>query len=366
MESRSWADHFRIRTISGGNDMDLWDQIINEEQPPVIIAEMSANHNQSLEVALQLTREVAQTGATAIKLQTYRADTLTLDCDRPEFQITDGPWAGQSLYELYRNAEMPWDWHGPIFELARKLDLGYLSSPFDHSAVDLLEEHGVPMYKIASPEIVDKSLIQYVASKRKPIIISTGMASFAEIANAIDWAIRAGSNRLVVLHCVSAYPTPTSAMNLKRITQLQESFPTIKIGLSDHSISPTAAIAATALGVRLIEKHVTLDRNLGGPDAEFSLEPNELRELVDLTQSTHKAVFGTGQHEKKIEEKFKIFRRSIYLVKNIRKGETLTADHIQSVRPSLGLAPKDLERVIGKNAKYDIPANTPLTLVDFL
>lgn len=333
---------------------------IGLDHPPYIIAELSANHNGSLQTALRLIDEAKAAGADAIKLQTYRPDTITIDCDREDFKIKGGLWDGRTLYELYQEAHTPWEWHRPLFDHARKLGISIFSSPFDASAVDLLEDLGAPAYKIASFELVDLPLIRYVAGTRKPMILSTGMANADEIGEAIAAARDGGCQDLAILHCVSGYPAPAEQYNLRTITDMQSRFG-VPVGLSDHTIGNVTAIASVAIGACLIEKHFTLDRTGGGPDDSFSLEPEELQVLCRDAKTAWKAM-GRISYERAESEKSNIqFRRSIYAVKDIRAGELLTPENIKSIRPGFGLAPKEYNRVIGRTVLRDIARGTPLT-----
>ncbi len=334
---------------------------IGPSRPPYVIAELSANHNGSIETALKIIDEAKRAGADAVKLQTYRPDTITLDVDRPEFRITGGLWDGKSLYELYEEAHTPWDWHKTLFEHARKLGITIFSSPFDPTAVDLLESLGAPAYKIASFEAVDLPLIRYVASKGKPMIISTGMADDAEIQEAVDAARSAGCRQLALLHCVSGYPAPSDEYNLRTIADMQARYGTL-VGLSDHTLDNTTAIAGVAMGACIIEKHFTLDRKGGGPDDSFSLEPADMAALCRDTKTAWRAL-GAVDYGCKASERANVqFRRSLYFVKPLAAGETVTADVVRSVRPGYGLAPKHLPEVIGRRVKEAVQYGDPVTL----
>lgn len=334
---------------------------IGEGFAPYIIAEMSANHNGDLNAALRIIDEAKRAGADAIKIQTYRPDTITLKSDLPDFQITDGLWAGKTLYDLYEWAHTPWEWHKPLFEHARKLGITIFSSPFDNTAVDLLEDLNAPAYKIASFEAVDLPLIKYVAGTSKPMIISTGMADADEIQEAIDAAREGGCKELAILHCVSAYPAPAEDYNLRTIPDMIERFGLVT-GLSDHTLDNTTAIASIVMGAAIIEKHFTLDRSGGGPDDSFSLEPAELAALC-RDSKTAWAALGKVDYGRKSSEQGNVkFRRSLYFVKDLKAGEVITADAVRSVRPGFGLAPKYLDSVLGRRLKIDAAANTPLTL----
>ncbi|QTL93058.1 pseudaminic acid synthase [Aeromonas jandaei] len=332
---------------------------INQEQAPYVIAELSANHNGNLDRALAIMTAAKAAGASAVKLQTYRPDTITLKSDRPEFQIHGGLWDGHSLYDLYEWAHTPWEWHQALFAKGRELGLTVFSSPFDFSAVDLLESLGCPAYKIASFELVDLPLIRFAAQTGKPLIMSTGMANEAEIAAAVEMALKHGNGQLALLHCVSGYPAPAAEYNLRTIPMLRQRFG-VEVGLSDHTLGAATAIAATALGATLIEKHFTLARADGGPDCAFSMEPAELTELVASVNTAHAALGVADYQLTASEQGNRAFRRSLYLVKEMVAGEVLTAEHIKSVRPALGLPPADYDRLIGKRVNRDLSVNLPL------
>lgn len=331
------------------------------DAPPYVIAELSANHNGRLDTALRIIAEAKRAGADAIKLQTYTADTITLNSDAEEFQIRGGLWDGKSLYQLYQEAHMPWAWHKPLFEHARTLGIAVFSSPFDNTAVDLLEDLNAPAYKIASFEAVDLPLIRYVASTGKPMIISTGMADIEEIQEAIDAACAGGCKELAILHCVSGYPAPASDYNLRTIPDMMQRFGLVT-GLSDHTLDNTTAIASVALGASIIEKHFTLDRSGGGPDDSFSLEPVELTALCRDSKTAWAALGRVDYGRKSSEQGNAQFRRSLYFVRPLQAGERITADAVRSVRPGFGLAPKHLEAVLGKVAARPIAANTPVSM----
>ncbi len=333
---------------------------IAADTPPYVIAELSANHNGKLETALRIIEEAKKAGADAVKLQTYTADTITLDCDSEEFQIHGGLWDGKSLYQLYQEAHMPWEWHKPLFEHARKLGITIFSSPFDNTAVDLLEDLNAPAYKIASFEAVDLPLIRYVASTGKPMIISTGMADAEEIQDAIDAARVGGCKELAILHCVSGYPAPAEDYNLRTIPDMIERFGLV-IGLSDHTLDNTTAIASVVMGASIIEKHFTLDRTGGGPDDSFSLEPAELAALCRDTKTAWSALGNVDYGRKSSEEGNVKFRRSLYFVKDLKAGDVITADAVRSVRPGFGLRPKYLESVVGRRLSANVSCNTPVT-----
>lgn len=336
---------------------------IGPDHAPYIIAELSANHNGKLETALKIIEEAKKAGADAVKLQTYTADTITLDCDSEEFQIHGGLWDGKNLYQLYKEAQMPWEWHSILFEHARKLGITIFSSPFDNTAVDLLESLNAPAYKIASFEAVDLPLIKYVASTGKPMIISTGMADADEIQEAIQAARDGGCKELAILHCVSGYPAPAADYNLRTIPDMMSRFGLVT-GLSDHTLDNTTAIASVVMGASVIEKHFTLDRSGGGPDDSFSLEPAELAALC-RDSKTAWASLGQVDYGRKSSEQGNVkFRRSLYFVKDVNAGEVITAECVRSVRPGFGLPPKHLDKIVNKIATRDIKANTPISEAD--
>lgn len=338
---------------------------IGPDYAPYIIAELSANHNGKLETALKIIEEAKKAGADAVKLQTYTADTITLDSDAEEFQIHGGLWDGKNLYQLYKEAQMPWEWHATLFEHARKLGITIFSSPFDNTAVDLLESLNAPAYKIASFEAVDLPLIKYVASTGKPMIISTGMADAEEIQEAIDAAREGGCKELAILHCVSGYPAPAEDYNLRTIPDMMNRFGLVT-GLSDHTLDNTTAIASVVVGASVIEKHFTLDRSGGGPDDSFSLEPAELAALC-RDSKTAWAAMGQVDYGRKSSEQGNVkFRRSLYFVNDLKAGDIITADDLRSVRPGFGLPPKLLKDIIGKRASKNIMRNTPTDMSSLL
>jgi len=333
--------------------MKINNRLINVENPPYIIAEMSANHNGDINNAYKIIDMAKTAGADAVKLQTYHPDTITMDMSTPEFMIAGGLWDGQSLYELYKGAFMPWEWHKPLFDYAKKVGITIFSSPFDNTAVDLLEDLNTPAYKIASFEAVDLPLIKYVAQTGKPIIISTGMADAEEIQEAIEAAREGGCKELAILHCVSAYPALASDYNLRTLADMRQKFGLVT-GLSDHTIENTTAIASVALGASIIEKHVTLSRNGGGPDDSFSLEVKELKELCIGSKIAWSAL-GKVDYGRKSSEQGNIkFRRSLYFSKDVKKGEKLTKDNVKSIRPGFGLPPKCMDRILGMVCIRDI------------
>lgn len=340
-----------MSTISIGN------RKIGEGFPPYIIAELSANHNGKLERALETITAAKNCGADAIKLQTYTADTMTIDCDSDDFLIKGGLWDGYKLYDLYKEAQTPYEWHKAMFDHARKIGITCFSTPFDESAVDLLEDMNAPAYKVASFEATDLPLIRYIASTKKPMIMSTGMANLTEIEEMVSTAREGGCSDIILLHCISSYPAPVEQSNLLTIKDMSERFG-VQVGLSDHTITNVASIAAVALGARIIEKHFILDRREKGPDSEFSIEPNELEALCRDSKDCWLSLGKAGYERKPAEEANVKFRRSIYFVKDMSAGETITKDHIRRIRPGLGIEPKYVEKLIGKTVKQNIKAGT--------
>lgn len=333
---------------------------IGAGQPPYIIAELSANHNGSIERALETIDAAKRCGADAIKLQTYTPDTMTIDCDLPGFMIEGGPWNGYKLYDLYRDAHTPYEWHSVLFEHARRIGITIFSSPFDESAVDLLESLSAPAYKIASFEITDLPLIRYVAGTGKPMIMSTGMASEEEISDAVETARSAGCAELILLHCISSYPAPIDQANLLQVPVLAKRFEVIS-GLSDHTLGTTAAVAAVALGASVIEKHFTLSRADKGPDSEFSLEPEDLKRLCDTAHDAWSAIGVAGFRRQEAEGGSRIFRRSIYFIRDLPEGAILGRDDIRRIRPGMGLPPKHFEELIGRQLRTDVKRGTPVS-----
>jgi N-acetylneuraminate synthase len=334
---------------------------IGVEYPPYVIAEMSANHNGSLDRAFSILQEAKSSGADAVKIQSYTADTITLDCDREDFMIRGGLWDGRRLHDLYREAEMPWEWHGPLFKRARELGITLFSSPFDRTAVDLLESLGAPAYKIASFEVIDLPLIRYAASTGKPMIISTGMATRDEIDEAVDAALGAGCQELAILRCVSGYPAPAQDYDLRTLADMQHRYGVVT-GLSDHTLDNTTAIASVALGAAIIEKHFTLDRSAGGPDDSFSLEPKELATLCSTARMAWEALGAVRYGPAPSERSNVKFRRSIYFVKDLSAGDVITQDAIRVVRPGFGELPKHFDTLIGRRVKQQVEQNTPVRL----
>ena len=340
--------------------MLIRNKTVGMDNPPYIIAEISANHNGSKESAKQLINVAKNAGADAVKLQTYTADTITLNSDSADFVINEGLWQGQTLYELYKQAYTPWEWHKDLFDYARALDLTIFSSPFDKTAVDLLEDLNTPAYKIASFEAIDLPLIKYVAQTGRPMIISTGMADLTEIEEAIETARAAGCQDLAILHCVSSYPAPAEDYNLKTIIDMQQRF-NIPVGLSDHTLDNTTAIAAVALGACIVEKHFTLDRSRGGPDDSFSLEPTELTALCRDTKTAWQAMGQVNYALKSSEQDNIKFRRSLYFVKDMQVGEIIDDTCIRSVRPGYGLPPKYFDSLIGKRVAQSVSFGRAVT-----
>ena len=335
---------------------------IGQDAAPFIIAEMSGNHDGDLSKALEIVRMAADCGAHAVKLQTYTADTITIDVDRPEFRLSQGHelWGSRRLYELYQEAHTPWEWHEPIFDLARERGILAFSSPFDPTAVDYLQNLNVPAFKIASSEIVDVPLIQYTASQGKPVIISTGMASVAEIHQAVQAARSVGNDEVILMSCTVSYPADASASNLRGIPVMREAFD-VPVGLSDHTLGIGAAVASVAFGAVTVEKHVTISREGGGVDSAFSLEPHELSALVRETETAWKALGEPRIGARESEKEGLRFRRSLFVVEDVRVGEQVTPANVRSIRPAGGLMPGEIDRVLGKTFSADVERGTPLT-----
>jgi len=333
---------------------------IGEGHAPYIVAEISANHNGDLTRALQLMEAIKKSGADAIKIQTYTADTLTIDHDSDDFQVRGGLWDGYSLYRLYQEAALPWDWHEAIFAKGRELGVTVFSTPFDETAVSLLEQLEAPAYKIASFEATDHALVARAAATGKPLIISTGMANFDEIGETVKVAREKGARELILLHCVSAYPAPAEESNLRTIPDLSKSFGVVA-GLSDHTLGHAVAVSSVALGAAVIEKHVTLRRADGGVDSAFSLEPDELSVLCSSCKTAWAALGSINYASSPAQEENRKFRRSLYAVKDVRAGELFTADNVRSIRPGYGLPPKHLPEIIGRKAAVAIRRGTPIS-----
>ena len=342
-------------------EIKIGDRLVGPKHPPFIIAEMSGNHNQSLDRAMELVEAAAKAGVHALKLQTASPEGLTLDVDSPEFLIDDpaSPWHGRNLYQLYKEAVTPWEWHKPIFDRCNELGLTVFSSPFEPSAIDLLEELNAPCYKIASFELVDLPLIRKAAATGKPLIMSTGMASVSDIQDAVDAAKGEGNTNIILLKCTSSYPATAADANIATIPHLREMFG-LQVGLSDHTLGVGVPCAAAALGATVIEKHFTLKRSDGGVDATFSLEPHEFAALVEESErawaSVGQVVYGGAE----VEQKSLKFRRSLYIAKNIEAGDTLTAENLRIVRPGYGLTPKNIDVLLGRKINRDLPAGTAM------
>ncbi len=340
----------------------LGGRVVGPGRPALIIAELSANHNQRFDDAVRLVRAAHAAGADAVKLQTYTADTLTLRSDRPEFRVDGGTlWDGRTLYNLYEEAFTPWDWQPKLKAVANELGMLLFSTPFDPTAVEFLEEHlDVPAHKIASFEIVDLALVRTIARTGKPIIMSTGMATLAEISEAVDAARAAGATQLALLKCTSAYPAIPEEMNLRTIPHLAEAFGVVA-GLSDHTLGIAVPVAAVALGACIIEKHLTLSRAVPGPDSAFSLEPQEFKAMVEAVRTAERALGAVHYGISREEARCRAFRRSLFIVHDTKAGEVLSERNVRSVRPSHGLAPKYLPTILGRHARADMAAGTPLT-----
>lgn len=342
--------------------MKIGNKTIGGENPCFIIAELSANHNGDLNVAIETIRAAKKTGADAIKLQTYTPDTLTIDCDNKHFKISEGTlWDGKTLYELYGEAYTPWEWHKKLFEVAEEEGLICFSSPFDKTAVDFLEELNVPAYKIASFEIQDIPLIEYAASKGKPIIISTGIAEEEDIKLAVDTCRNVGNNDIILLKCTSSYPAPLELANLNTIPDLKKRF-NVEVGFSDHTYGALAPTIATTLGAKVIEKHFIMDKSIGGPDADFSLDVNEFTDLVNKVRDTEKLL---GKISYQISEKVnknRKFARSLFVIENVKQGEIITENNVRSIRPGYGLHPKYFNDILGKKFVKNVDRGEPLAL----
>ena len=320
---------------------------------PYIIAELSANHNGSLKIAKETILSAKRCGADAIKMQTYCADSMTIDCDNDDFLIKNGLWQGHNLYNLYEKAGTPYEWHEELFKFAKEIGITIFSTPFDEKACDLLEELATPAFKIASFEMTDLPLISYVAKKGKPMLISTGMSNFEEISEALHTAKTNGCKDILLFHCISSYPTPTHEANIKSIEFLRNEFK-VEVGLSDHTLDNTAALAAISLGAVAIEKHFILSKKQKTPDSEFSIEPKQLSELIKVSKDCWKSLGSKSLKRSSYEKENKFFRRSLYFVKDLKAGEIITSDHIKRIRPGYGLAPKYIDSFLNKRTKIDI------------
>ncbi|MFX1535458.1 MAG: pseudaminic acid synthase [Promethearchaeota archaeon] len=333
---------------------------VSSQSSVFIVAELSANHNQDFDLAIKTIKSMKKAGADAVKIQTYTPDTITIKSDKEYFQIQQGTiWDGQTLYDLYKKAYTPWEWHPDLQKVAEDEGLLFFSSPFDRTAVDLLEELDVPAYKIASFEITDIPLIEYIASKGKPVIISTGISTLSDIEEAVNACRRVGNDQIVLLKCTSSYPAPFEEINLKTIPNLAEVFDVV-VGLSDHSMGSTVAIASVALGAKVVEKHFILDRNLGGPDSAFSMEPDEFNYMVKSIRNVEKALGTINYSLSDKAKRNREFARSLFVVEDIKKGESFTLKNVKSIRPGYGLHPKYLKNVLGKKTTRDIERGTPL------
>lgn len=335
--------------------------IIGSHMPAYIIAEMSGNHAGSIENAKEIIRAAKEAGADCIKLQTYTPDTITIDCDNEYFHIGNGTWKGENLYQLYGKAYTPWEWHKELMEEAKRVGIDFFSTPFDKTSVDFLEELGVEFYKIASFELVDIPLIKYVASKGKPIIMSTGMATLAEIDEAVRAIREQGNEQIVLLRCASAYPAITDEMNLKTMQNMEETFG-VPVGLSDHSMGAVGAVTAVALGAKVIEKHFCLDRAIENPDSSFSMNPKEFKQMVSDIRQAEKAIGMVKYGSSKQEETNLAFRKSIFCTEDIKAGEIISEKNIRIIRPGYGMKPKYYNEVLGQTALCDIKRGTPLNL----
>lgn len=337
---------------------------VGEENPVFIIAELSANHMQDFNIAVNTIKAIKNSGADAVKIQTFTPDTITIKSTNKYFKIGNGTlWDGRTLYDLYEEAYMPWDWQPELKKIAEKMGLIFLSSPFDQSAIDFLEEINISAYKIASFEITDLNLIESVASKGKPVIISIGVAELCDIEAALNVCKKEGNDQLALLKCTSSYPAPLESINLKTIPNMAETFKTI-VGLSDHSLEPSVPIGSVALGAKIIEKHFILDRGLGGPDSKFSLEPNEFESMVNSIRALETAL---GKISYELDDKARLnrdFSRSLFIVKDVNEGEIISEENVKSIRPGYGLHPKYLKDVLGKKFNKNLKKGTPLSYGD--
>ncbi len=344
--------------------MKIGNKEIGANNPTFIIAELSANHNGNLDVAIETIKAAKRTGADAIKLQTYTPDTMTINADNEHFQINEGTlWDGKTLYELYGEAYTPWEWHDQLFKAAKEEGLLCFSSPFDKTAVDFLEKYDMPAYKIASFEIQDIPLIEYVASKGKPIIMSTGIADEEDIKLAVETCRKAGNNDIILLKCTSSYPAPLELANLNTIPDLKKRFD-VEIGFSDHTYGSLAPVVAKTLGANVIEKHFILDKNIGGPDADFSLDEKEFTEMVEAVRNAEKLLGSVSYDVSAKVEKNRKFARSLFVVQDVKEGDIITEENVRSIRPGYGMHPKHLNEILGKSVSKDIKRGTPLTFED--
>jgi len=341
--------------------ISIVDTFIGTGYPVYIIAEISANHRQQFDEAVKLVETAKEAGADAVKLQTYTPDTLTTQCDKPEFRIGGGtPWDGKTLYELYSEAYMPWEWQPKLKKLADDLGIDLLSTPYDKTAVDFLDNMGVPAYKVASFEIVDIPLTEYIASKGKPIILSTGMATLEEIEEAVQAVRKAGGTQIALLKCTSAYPAPPEEMNLRTIPDLAKKF-RVPVGLSDHTLGIAVPVAGVALGACIVEKHFTLSRSVASPDSAFSLEPHEFKAMVEAIRTAEKALGKVSYEVSGQQPTSRVFRRSLFVVEDMKEGGIFTEENVRSIRPGYGLHPRHLKDILGRRAARDIQRGTPLT-----
>lgn len=341
-------------------EIKIQNRIIKEDSSVFIVAELSANHQQNFDLAVKTIRAMKEAGADAVKLQTYTPDTITIDCNNEYFQIKQGTlWDGKTFYELYKKAYTPWEWQPKLKEIAEDLGLIFFSTPFDKTAVDFLEEMNVPVYKIASFEITDIPLIEYVASKGKPMIISTGIATLCDIEEAVEACKRVGNDQIILLKCTSAYPAPLDDVNLKTIPNMAETF-NCMVGLSDHTLGISVPIAAVALGAKVIEKHFILSKDIETPDRDFSLTPDEFKEMVKAIREVEKALGKVSYELTEKMRKGRVFSRSLFVVKDVKAGEEITEENVRSIRPGYGLHPRYLRKIIGHTAACDIKTGTPL------
>lgn len=345
---------------SQGMVVTIGERLVGRGHPTYIIAEMSANHGQSFEQAVKILEAAKAAGADAVKLQTYTPDTLTIDCSNEHFQIKGTLWNGRTLYDLYGEAYMPWEWQPKLREIAMRAGLEVFSTPYDETAVDFLEVMGVPAHKVASFEVVDLPLLRKIARTGKPVIMSMGMATLAEIDEAVRTCRETGGTQLALLKCTSAYPAPPDEANLRTIPNLAEAFG-VPVGLSDHTLGIAVPVAATALGACIIEKHLTLSRAAGGPDSAFSLEPGEFKTMVDAVREAEKALGEVHYGVSEAEAKSRVFRRSLFVVKDIKRGQQFNRDNVRSIRPGFGLHTRYLEDILRRRASRDVARGTPLT-----